>query len=153
MSSRTSYRLGWLGSPGVVVVIALAVAMMVLAATTGSGPTPRPAHAQGVSSCLAPVDVMLVLDSSDSLSNGDVANLQVAAHSFVDTLMPDGSSLARIGVVDYDTTVQSVLGLTGVAGVATIDGAIDSVGHTGVDRKSTRLNSSHKSQSRMPSSA
>ena len=132
MSSRTSYRLGWLGSPGFIVVAALAVAMLVLAATTGSGPTPRPAHAQGTPSCLAPVDVMLVLDSSDSLSNSDVANLKVAAHSFVDTLMPDGSSLARIGVVDYDTTVQSVLGLTGVAGVATIDGAIDAVGHTGV---------------------
>ena len=132
MSSRISHRLGWLGSPGFVVIMALAVAMMVLAATTGSSPTPRPAHAQAAPSCLAPVDVMLVLDSSDSLSNGDVANLKAAAHSFVDTLMPDGSSLARIGVVDYDTTVQSVLSLTGAAGIVAIDGAIDAVGHTGV---------------------
>ena len=48
---------------------------------------------------------------------------------------------------------QGSTGATGTQGYAGVTGSQGQAGMTGADRKSTRLNSSHMVQSRMPSSA
>ena len=53
-----------------------------------------------------------------------------------------------------DVYVRESEGITGIGGhVAIPHGKSDHVDHVGIDRKSTRLNSSHSRASRMPSSA
>ena len=57
------------------------------------------------------------------------------------------------GGVDVDNVVAGARALAANPQVGTIIMSIDSPGGTVTDRKSTRLNSSHSQQSRMPSSA
>ena len=62
----------------------------------------------------------------------------------------DGSSVSQYALADV--TDHAALS-TAFASVAPFDGVVNATGVVALDRKSTRLNSSHSSVSRMPSSA
>ena len=93
------------------------------------------------------------------LSNGELAFTQASNTLWIG--LPDGSGVASIGGVRNPGTLTANQAL-----VANSTSGIDKVivanlaptnvwanGAAGSDRKSTRLNSSHMSESRMPSSA
>ena len=62
-------------------------------------------------------------------------------------------NLARIGPLDADALGFAIDPTLAAAPVTTGDGTVDEEQVWARDRKSTRLNSSHSQQSRMPSSA
>jgi len=71
--------------------------------------------------------IVLVLDSSDSMSDGDITTVKNSANSFVDSLLP--GTPTQIGVIDFDTTVISSLAPT--SNKTDVLNAINSIGHTG----------------------
>jgi len=74
------------------------------------------------------LDMVLVLDSSDSLTTTELQQVRNAAHDFVDAFLPATPTL--IGVVDFDTQIIGTsLDLTDSK--TAIDAAIDGIGHTG----------------------
>ena len=73
------------------------------------------------------IDIVLVLDSSDSLDNGDIQDVKDAANSFVDALLP--GTPTNIGIIDFDTNVVNALAPT--MNITDIQNAIDSIGHIG----------------------
>ena len=69
-------------------------------------------------------------------------------------LRPDVNILSGINVVGKTTILNRSVGyLEQLSGDIQLSGEMKSDAKNGVDRKSTRLNSSHASKSRMPSSA
>jgi len=73
------------------------------------------------------MDLVLILDSSDSMTNNDILDVKDAATTLVNSLMP--STPTRIGVIDFDTTVISSLSPT--TDKSNVLNAINSIGHTG----------------------
>jgi len=71
------------------------------------------------------IDIVLVLDSSDSLDDEDIQDVKDAANSFVNVLLP--ATPTNIGVIDFDTYVVSSLSPTD--NISDIQNAIDSIGH------------------------
>jgi len=72
------------------------------------------------------VDMVLMVDSSDSLNLGDLQDVKKAAYeSFVDPLL--SSTQANIGIIDFDSYVVSSLAPTNDS--LEIKNAIDSIGH------------------------
>ncbi len=69
------------------------------------------------------LDIVLVLDSSGSMTNNDIADVKAAANSFVNTLVD--RTPTKIGVVDFDTHVNSSLAPTN--NVTDIANAINSI--------------------------
>jgi len=73
------------------------------------------------------INLVLILDSSDSMSNGDITTVQNAANTLVNSLMP--ATPTKIGVIDFDTDVISSLSPT--TDKTSVLNAITSIGHTG----------------------
>ncbi len=72
------------------------------------------------------LDMVLVLDSSDSMSEADITTVENAAKTLVNTLMP--ATPTQIGVIDFDTNVVNFLNPTTVK--QDVLDAIDDIGHT-----------------------
>jgi Mg-chelatase subunit ChlD len=61
------------------------------------------------------VDVILVIDTSNSMNDGKLAEARVAASKFVDLILPDGSDTKnRIGIATFDNNGGMNRGLSGV---------------------------------------
>lgn len=100
-----------------------------LASSGGHGAFGARAHAQAAPVCSTGLDVVLLLDSSASLSDDDLALLRAASHAFVGTLLSSADTTTRIGLVEFEIDVRATLPLTGYAGAGAISSAIDAVGH------------------------
>lgn len=68
--------------------------------------------------------VVLVLDSSDSMSDNDITTVKNAANSLVSSLMPANP----VGVIDFDTNIVNSVDPT--VDITTVTNAINSIGHT-----------------------
>ncbi len=73
------------------------------------------------------MDTVLILDSSDSMSNADIQTVKDSATSLVNSLMP--STPTRIGIIDFDSNVVSSLAPS--TNKTNVLNAINSIGHTG----------------------
>jgi uncharacterized repeat protein (TIGR01451 family) len=71
------------------------------------------------------MDIVLVLDSSDSMTDDDIQDVKDAATTLVDTLMP--GTPTQIGVIDFDTNVISSLSPTATR--TDVINAINSITH------------------------
>ena len=96
----------------------------------------------GIESSCDETAAAVVKDGREVLSN--VINTQIALHKKFGGVVPEVASRRHIETID--AVIDEALEEANV----TFDD-IDAIAVT--DRKSTRLNSSHRSQSRMPSSA
>jgi len=85
-------------------------------------PTPNPPLTEACG-----LDIVLVLDSSDSLNNSEIQQVKDAANAFVDTL---SGTPTHFGVVDFDTQIINSFALTD--NMTNVHAAINSIGHTGV---------------------
>ena len=74
------------------------------------------------------MDVVLILDSSDSMSSGDITTVKSAATTLVNALMP--ATPTRIGVIDFDTTVIGT-SLNPTTNKTDVLNKVNSIGHTG----------------------
>ncbi|MFH2086015.1 MAG: VWA domain-containing protein [bacterium] len=88
----------------------------------------QPTVANPTLSASCGLNVVLILDSSDSMSDGDITTVKNAATTLVNSLMP--ATPTKIGVIDFDTTVIGTsLSPTNVK--ANVLTKINSIGHTG----------------------
>ena len=92
----------------------------------------------------------VTVNGSNQIQVGNLANAQISASAEIAY-----SKLANLGGSTNAILVQDSLGHVAVSSIISSDILLKdgSVELTGSDRKSTRLNSSHMSESRMPSSA
>jgi len=89
---------------------------------------------------ILPVDVILVLDNSNSMDDGKLTEAKLAAKEFVDIVLPDGSETkSRIGVASFDNNGRLNLGLTGVTDKALIKRTIDRLSRPGGGKGGTCL--------------
>jgi cysteine-rich repeat protein len=71
------------------------------------------------------LDIVLVLDSSDSIDNTELGQVKSAGNAFVDALAGTPTNFA---VVDFDTQIVSSLALTN--NTTAVHSAINNIGHT-----------------------
>ena len=58
-------------------------------------------------------DIVLVIDTSGSMRDNDrLKQAKAAANSFIDTLLPEGNTTTRIGLVSFEGTATTRVGLT-----------------------------------------